>query len=272
MANVTVTTNAVFIPEVWTAETLRATEANLVMAKKVKRYDQDVMKHGDTIHIPNVANMTASAKSADTAVTYSANTEAENTITIDKHKYVARIIEDIAGIQSKYNILQEYTDKMGYALAKQIDTDLLGLYSGLSQSVGSSGVDIDDGVILDAINYLDLADAPESDRSLIIYPTQKKALLSLDKFVLAQNANKDRINTGKLGEIFGVEINVSTNVPSSSGRRNLLIHKEAFALASQKAPTFVTEQSADYLGLKVVAHTLYGVAELRDAFGVQVIS
>lgn len=49
MANVTTTTAAVFNPEKWSAKTLLATEANLVFANVVDRYDADVKQAGDVV-------------------------------------------------------------------------------------------------------------------------------------------------------------------------------------------------------------------------------
>lgn len=49
-SQMTITTEAVFIPEVWSPEVLRATESALVFAPLVKRYDALVTGKGDTIH------------------------------------------------------------------------------------------------------------------------------------------------------------------------------------------------------------------------------
>src|SRR3990167_422338 len=125
----TVTTEAVFIPEVWANEVLRATERALVMAPLVKRYDSLVTGKGDTIHIPNLSNLTANSKSANIQVTLQSPTETDNTISLDQHYEVSFLVEDISKIQSNYDLMSEYTQKAGYAIAQRIDTDLLGTYS-----------------------------------------------------------------------------------------------------------------------------------------------
>ncbi len=48
----TTTTGAVFIPQVWSPEVLRATENALVMAPLVKRFDSLVTEKGNVINIP----------------------------------------------------------------------------------------------------------------------------------------------------------------------------------------------------------------------------
>ena len=135
MANVTPTTAAVFIPEVWSADIMRHTRRNLVLANLVKRYDNEVKNGGDVIHIPRLAEVTARSKSAGTDVTFDAATENEYTITVDQHKYFAFVIEDITRAQSRTDLREEYTQAAGYSIARAVDTSIASLYSGLSQTV-----------------------------------------------------------------------------------------------------------------------------------------
>jgi len=123
MANITTTTAAVFIPEVWSAETLRAAEAALVVAPLVKRYDALVKSRGDTIHIPKISNLSANDKTANTEVTTQAIAETEVTININKWKEASFEIEDIVKVQSNYDLMAEYTEK-----AKPTKTGLLKPY------------------------------------------------------------------------------------------------------------------------------------------------
>jgi hypothetical protein len=101
---ITTTTAAKFIPDVWSMEVLRATEDALVMAPLVKRYDSLVKERGDTIHIPSLSNLTANDKSANTQVTLQAVTETETTIDINKHKEASFLVEDIVKVQSNYDL------------------------------------------------------------------------------------------------------------------------------------------------------------------------
>lgn len=270
----TVTTGANFIPEVWSKNVQRATEANLVAARLVKRFDADVSSKGDVIHVPKISNLTATAKSASTAVTFSSPTEDKVDITINKHYHIAFIIEDILDAQAAYNLSEEYREKASYGLAKQIDTDILALNSGITQSVGTTGVPPTDNNILRAIQYLDDADAPMRDRSFIMRPSLKSTLLAIDKYV-DQNfvGDKPTVN-GVFGQRYGIEFYVSTNIPldGSNNPINQIIHKEAYALAMQKNITMKSDYVIDYLGTAHVAQTLYGVAGYRADHACLVLS
>ena len=114
---------AVFIPEIWSDEIIASYQKNLKMAPLVKRLAM-TGKKGDRVHIPTPTRGDASAKAADTAVTVIANTESEMTIDVNRHFEYSRLIEDIVEVQALGSLRQFYTEDAGYALAKQVDTDL----------------------------------------------------------------------------------------------------------------------------------------------------
>ncbi len=285
-SQITTTTAAVFIPEVWSPEVLRATESALVMAPLVKRFDALVTQKGDTIHIPNLSNLSANSKTANTQVTLQAPTETEATISINQHYEASFLVEDIARIQSNYDLMAEYTSKAGYAIAQQVDTDLLGQYTSLTTTdVGTYGEDISDSVILQGIETLDLQDVPMEDRAFVIDPTQKTALLLLDKFVRADYLGNYQTpkpaatgpNSRYLwGDIYGIPTYYTNQVVTTAGTptqlHNILFHKEAFALAMQQAPRTQSSYILEYVGNLVVVDVIYGFSTIRTTFGVEVRS
>ena len=264
----------------WSSEVKRAVESNLTMARLVMRdFEGDIKQKGDTVHIVDISNLSVGDKSASSNVAYETITEDKTSITIDKHKYAAFKLEDIVAVQSNTNLLTEYSNKIGYALAKKVDTDLLALYVNLSQSCGADNTDITQDTFLAAIKFLDLADAPETDRSGVFNAGQKAAFLNVDEFI-RYDANgiggaQNPIIRGRFGELYGVQVFFSTNVTttgSPAGDHNLMFHKEAFALAMQKDIRIQSQYDIDALAEKVVGDVLYGVSEYRDTFGVVVKS
>ena len=295
VANISKDTHDAFVPEIWSAETRDATEANLVMAKLVEtRFEGEIKQYGDVVHINDISNLTARHKTHDTDVIFDSPTESGVDITINKHEYTAFKVEDIIKIQSRVDLIQKYTGKAGYCLAKVIDSDLLALYAGLSQSVNSTGTSFDKADLLRAAQYLDDADAPAGDRSFVVKPAGLNILLNIDDFTQASAvgylAAMSPMVTGKLqggefnpsavkgfiGQVLGVNVYVSTNVATSGSSpvatQNLFFHKEAFALARQEDIRIQNDYNIRSLAEEVVADTLYGVAEYRDAFGVVVLS
>jgi hypothetical protein len=286
MADITTTTAAAFIPELWSAETLRAQEAALVAAPLVKRYDSLVKGRGDTVHIPKVSNLAANDKAANTDVTLQSITEGEVTLLVDQWKEASFLVEDIVKVQSNYDLMAEYTGKAGYAIAKAIDSMLLGLYTTFSNpDVGTYGVDVTDPVIVAAIQSLDEANAPLEDRAIVFAPSQKAALMKLDKFVradyLGQYQNPTPVKRGPnnrymWGEIYGTPVFYTTQVATTAGTptqtHNMLFHKEAMALALQLSPRTQGTYWQRSLGWLVTCDTIFGVGGLRADFGTEIRS
>lgn len=273
MANATVTTQANWIPDIWSNEVKRAMENKKVMAGLVKRFDADVSREGDTIYVPNLANLTAVDKTAGSDLTPSANTEDKNTITINKHKAVYMLLEDIAQIQSKPNLMKEYSAKAGEAIQQAMDTDLCELYSGLTNFVGDCSTAITDANLIKAIRYLDDANAPLDNRQFVVDGGGVADIRAVDKFVTFNNRGTGKALTdATVGEFYGIPVYVSNSIATDTGTiattHGLLFHKEAFALAVQQKPKVETARKLASVGDELLVTILYGIAEYRDDFAV----
>ena len=269
--NITVTTAANFIPEIWSGETLDYREAKLVNAALVDRTFENDAKFGDTIHVPNVTELSTRTKSASTDITYETFTESVTDITIDTHKYAAIKIEDIVKVQSKYDLRQKYTGSFGYVLAKDVDTAVNGLYDGGSQTLGTLTVGLTDDDLRRAVQYLNDANAPSENRAWVFSPAEVKNLMGIDKLV-NKDYNVSTLSTnmsvqGMIGSIYGIPAFETTNVEGSNaaGHDNVLLQKSALALVMQLDIQNEAEYSVDALAWKLVAHQVYGLKEMRDS-------
>ena len=292
----TTTTAANFIPELWSDEVIAGYKKNLVLGNLVTKINHKGKK-GDTIHIPTPARGSANAKAASTQVTLNTDTAGVTNVSIDKHYEYSVLIEDIAEVQALSSMRKFYTDDAGYALATQVDTDLFSLFEGLQGgTVGGSGAseyetaviggdgsttytggtpndtDITDAGIRKMLLTLDNADVPMDGRALIIPPVAANDLLGINRFTeQAYIGSGDAIKTGKIGQIYGVDVYVTSNCPSvdsGGGRVGGLIHKDAIAFAEQMGVRSQTQYKQEYLGDLFTADTIYGVAEMRDNAGV----
>ena len=283
--DMTITTGANFIPTVWSKEIIRATEANLVLADKVWRFDDDVKQYGQVIKIPNLSNLSALDKAANSQVTLQAPTEGVVTLTVNAQKYVAFLVEDILAAQSKYNLMSEYTKKAGYALQKAIDSSIANLVTGFSQSTGTYNTTLSTASVLAAVQDLDQADVPLMDRVWVMHPKTVADLRTISDYTRYDGTgyaggqatggigNATVRPNGLVGQLYNSPVFMSTQVPKSGNNTsNMYFQKEALALALQKAPRVQTMNRPDYLGDLVVVDTLYGVIETRDGFGVEVKS
>lgn len=285
-AQMTSTTGAVFLPDVWSAELQLARESNLVMAKLVKRRDIDIAEYGTTLELPFISNLNANVKSANTEVTFQAPTETKVQVSINQHYESSFLVEDRLSLQARYDLATQYREKTGYALAKQVDTGLTGLYSSLSQTVGIGTTTITEANVARAILYLDDANAPQSDRSFVVQPSTMYQLRQISRFTEYQTAgpgpngaNPAVMVGGQNGfvrDLFGVQVYMSTNIQSVAGTpgivHNLLFHRDAIVLAVQKEISVEVERKATWLGTAYMASCLWGYTVLRNDHAVDVRS
>ena len=289
--HVTNTTGATFIPELWSDEIIAAYKQNLVMANLVSKMSFKGKK-GDTLHIPKPTRGAAALKAASTQVTLQAATESEIQVLVNKHYEYSRLIEDITETQALASLRKFYTGDAGYALAKQVDTDLIQLGRNAQNGAGAAGTiayeyaviagdgstlytggnesAITDAGLRKVIQTLDDADVPMDGRCLVLPPVARNVMMGLARFTeqafVGEVGGGNTIRNGEIGNVYGVKVYVSTNCETATGaaRIGMMFHKDAFVLAEQLGVRSQTQYKQEYLGTLFTSDMLYGVQELRD--------
>lgn len=253
---------AQFVQELWTREVQEPFDKILQAAKLVQDRSGLAADGGDTINVPFAGTVNARAKAASTNVTYDSPEGTPITLNIDKHYYVAVLIEDIAKVQSNYDLAAVFKNRMAEGLARQIDTDLMTLYTGAGASV-AGGAAIDDADILSIVYNFDNANTPQNMRRGIIGHNTKADLLAINKYVAYDQTGRTGKavdgSDGLVGSLYGMDLYHSGNVQTSTTGRNLFFHKNAISLIQQQRPKFELEYSVDAIGTKTVLHTIYGL-------------
>jgi N4-gp56 family major capsid protein len=294
------TAAATFIPEIWSDEVIAAYQKNLKMSPLVKKISMSGKK-GDTIHVPKPIRGAASAKVADTAVNIQANVETELQIAIDRHFEYSRFIEDIVEVQALNSLRQFYTEDAGYQLALKVDTDLMNAGTGFGDgtldlaaptgadwvnsnslyfnadlgladfaaSTVATGDNFTDVGFREAIKILDDANVPMEDRCLIIPPAARKTVMGIDRYVSSDFRDDRTVKSGLIGNIYGVDVYVSSNCPTleTNVRGCLFFHKDAIVHAEQMSVRSQTQYKQEYLSTLYTADTLYGVQVYRPEAG-----
>lgn len=242
-----------------------------------------VGKKGDTIHIPKPTRGTASAKNAETQVTLIAANEGELVITVDQHYEYSRLIEDITNVQALTSMRQFYTQDAGYSLAERVDTDLIAeganftsqlefvSGAGTQTAAGTADSAFTDQGFREAIQVLDDNNVPGDNRVWVIPPAMKKELLGVTNYVSTDFVTGKPVETGKIGSLYGVDIYVSTNIPTENTdeKGSLLMHKDAIVFAEQVGVRVQTQYKQEFLADLMTADTLYGVQTYRPEAGVR---
>lgn len=257
-----------YVVEKWTREIEQPFDKVLQAAKLVQDRSGLVSDGGDIIRVPFTAGVNARAKAASTQLTFDSPEGAPVSFNIDKHYYVGVLIEDIAKVQSNYDLKTAFQLRMSEAIARQIDTDLMALYASAGTTV-AGGAAVDDADVIAVVTAFDNANVPMSERRGIIGNNTKADLLGVNKYVAYdQTGVKGKAvdgTSGLVGGLYGMDIYHSGNVPTSTTGRNLFFHKSAISKAVQQKPKFETEYSVRDLGWLVALHAIYGVGVERAA-------
>ena len=271
MAQIAATEANAAIVERWRTVALKALFAKMVAKNRITNVTEDIQEMGDILHVkinpkPTVGDITA----ASGAFTAEAVTITNVDLTINKWKYVAHDVVDIADIQSDIDLYNNFSQAFVPALGEQIETDIFALHSSATTNtaIGDAvaGDAFGDGVILPAQLTLDDLDIPEEDRSWLLPPVAINQLLKDSKFVDAHRTGmpKGAMTTGIMADIYGTPAYKSTKVATSGGvRKALYLHRNGLMVGIQrniKIEKFARTQ----FSTPFAASVLYGTAILRN--------
>lgn len=257
-----------YVQEIWSREIQQPFDKTLQIANLVKDLSGLAKGGGDLIRSPFTAAVNARAKSASTDLTFDSPEGAPVVLNIDKNYYVGVKIENIANVQSNYDIKAAFYERMSEALARQIDTDGLALYASAGTSV-SGGAAIDDADILSVVTTFDLANTPMDLRRGIVGPYTKADLSGVNKYTAYDQTGKTGLavdrSGGLIANVYDMDIYMSQNVPTSTTGRNLFFHKNAISMAQQQAPKFSTQWMVRSDAWETSLVTIYGWGVERAA-------
>lgn len=278
---------AASIGEVWGSKINDFYRDKLVAASFFTDRSEDVSMGGDIIHTPVIAELAASAKSAQTQVVLADNAQISVDLTIATHQHVAFLIEDkeAAQVMRQYKTQETYMKNAAYTVAKALDSAITALFTGFSSTAGATTVDLTDAAIHDAVVAYTGNDGDLDEAAWILHSkTVHGDIMSLDKYSLVQNTvAADPALKGFVGTVYGRPVLVTNNLSTINTGADYVgffgnpdaIHFATAALPGAKDSMGVRLQSEyklEWLGVLVVADILYGVIENRDEAGVQIIS
>jgi len=268
--NVTVTTAANFIPELWRDAILDYAERKFQIKNQVSDFSSMLSGGGDILHIPKVTEETAAAKSAGSAVTYTNNTDGKIDLTVDQHHYEAKRIEDIVKVQESADLFNAYARSMGYALAKKVEN-----YLAVDVIQSATGNDVTlsaDNTMTTALlrsglqKMLDAGhDYTDGDTWFYGSPAAYMSMLSLGDFAEAQKRG-DGANPLVKGQVvmaYGMPVFASTDWDDDGGTGDesaSIFKRESIYFAQQIAPRVQSSYDIDHLATSVVADVLFGAA------------
>src|SRR6266852_498499 len=284
-------------------DALPALMANLVMGNLVNRdYEPMLAQAGDTVNVPIPPTLVANNLAEGGTVTTQNPNLGNAQIVLNTHAEATFLIPDITKILAVPDLLRLYMQPAVVAIAERIEADVLNLYSQFSSNtaIGTAGVALTEASIDAAETALFQAKVPASaGKYLVVDPTTYSALRQIPRFseyYTAGEAGLRALVDGAVGKLKDFFIFRSQFVPKTGSgpvtTHNTAFSKSAIGLVIRRLPQPLpgTGAVAEYaelgnFGLRVVmsyqpntlaqqftVDVLYGVAVLRNSFGVHVES
>jgi len=272
------TTLAVLIPEKWSSRINDFARAKLIAGNFFLDLSEDFIGGGDTLHIPNLSEMTANLKVNGSEVTLNNNTETKVDLTVDTWYETSFLIEkkEIRQVLQSYNLQERYAMNAGHTTAKTLETAIFALFKTFTNTVGSSTANLAPSNIRAAIEYLDTNDVPDEDRAFFLHPSVLWGdLMSQAEFTYnSYTPTMDPIMKGVFGYLYGIPVYKSSNLPyisGTSGRVGFLGHRDAIAWAS--GPLDIeSNYIPSYLGVLTTADMMFGVVKNINSYGVYMLA
>ena len=278
MALTNTSTLAELLPQIVQEAIFVASEKSI--AKGLVRNYTLPLQQGKTVTVPIYNKVTAAALTEATAPTATAIDTDGATLTVAEIG-IRATVSDLAINSSATNVVADIGRLFGESIARKMDTDVMALFTGFQNSVGSASTTLDPALIFQAIAKLRSEGYDTSnDCAIVLHPNAVYDVASVLTSTFAAPASmvgNDALRNGFMGTLGGVPVYQSSLVPLTDGSTagdytGALIHKDAIGLAMMQDIKIESQREATLRGFDIVGSAIYGVGELYDTAGVKISS
>jgi N4-gp56 family major capsid protein len=245
------------------------------MKNLVKNYT--IAGGGKSVEVPIYAAVSAAAVSEASDLSNTAINPSSVTITASEVG-VMTTLTDLARNSAPRNVAADIGRLFGEAIAKKMDQDLLALFDGFSTAVGTDSAALSAATVFNAASTLRAAGLPVNETYLVLHPKVAYDLKSglTNTFAgLDTDLSNEALRNGFIGQIAGVKIFETGNMENTGTAGDYkggMFHKDALGLAMMQDIKIETQRDASLRADEIVATAVYGVGELHDSYGVEVIA
>jgi hypothetical protein len=284
-----------FIPALWSGKLAQKFYAATVFGEIANTdWQGDISQMGDTVIINTIPTINIYNYSVGQSLNYDVPAPSTITLQINKGKYFGVNVNNVLELQSKPKLMDMFTNDASMQMKITIDKDVLGgtFNGGSATNMGATAGKISGAynlgtdtapVALTAANILqmitslssvlDEANVPETDRWLILTPTERQLLMQSN---LAQaqfmGDGQSILRNGRIGQIDRFTVYVSNLTPRAAAAQNwtggaaggtakrhaiIAGHKSAISFASQIAKVESLQNPNDF-GNLVRGLNIYG--------------
>jgi len=259
------------------AEALFVASEASIMRPLVRNYALP-KNSGKVIQVPiyPVVAAAAVAEATDLANTAISTSKADLTVA---EVGVMTTVTDMAVNTSESDVVKDLGKLFGEGIARKMDADLMALFDGFSGAVGAADAAITVAKIFEAVSKLKQSGVPSNDMSCVLHPAVAYDLKANMTNTFANpnptDVANEALRTGFVGQLAGVNVYESSNMANTGTGGDFkggLFHKDALGLAMLQDIKIETQRDASIRGTEIVATAVYGVGELHDSYGIEVLA
>ncbi len=249
-----------------------AEEQSLMMGL-VTRYDIGA-DAGKTIQVPKYPAIAAADLTEGTDM--SSTTVSTSSVTVTVGEVGAQVVLTDVAAMGAGNPAEELGTVLGNAIATKMDVDLIALFDGFSSGLGGAGTEITVADLFKAAATLRAAKVT-GPMAAVVHPFQAYQLKANLTNTFANPNGGDAQNTAMVnayvGTIAGIDVYESANitVDGSDDAKGAVFAPEALAIAMKRDFQIEPQRDASLRAFELNATAVYGVGELDDSFGVEML-
>ena len=246
----------------------------------VRNYDMSGTP-GLTAQVPIYPSVSAAAVADGTDLANTAFNTTSKTITASEIGVMVELT-DLAAEGANDDVAAAIGRQLGAAMAEKVDTDLAGLFSGFSSSIGTGDSEITADMIFQAAATLRTNNADQNGGYVcLLHPFQayqlKKQLTNVGAAAMSHalsDVGNGALRDGFVGRIAGVDIFESNVITGASAGAYVgaVMSQDALGYMVKRSMRIETERNASKRSLEIVGTMAYGVSELFDSYGIGLVA
>lgn len=275
MANETTSSTVSELYQEIIAEAQFVIQEKSIMKNLVKNYA--IAGGGKSVEVPIYAAVSAAAVAEATDLANTAINPTSITITASEVG-VMTTLTDLAKNSAPRNVAADIGRLFGEAIAKKMDVDLITLFDGFSTAVGTDSAAISPALLFNAASTLRAAGLPVNETYCVLHPKiayDLKSGLTNTFAGLDTDLSNEALRNGFIGQIAGIKIFETGNMANTGTAGDYkggIFHKDALAIAMMQDIKIETQRDASLRADEIVATAVYGVGELHDSYGIEVLA
>ena len=259
-----------------TQEAIFTFQETSVMRPLVTLYP--LMGSGKVAEVPVYPAISAAAVNEATDLSNTAVNPTSATITASEVG-VMTTLTDLGANSASRNVGADIGKLFGEAIAKKVDTDLVGLFSSFTtNTAGAAGTELTADLLFKAQAQLRTLSVP-APYYAVFHP---KALFNLKKTLTqagygtssyaVSDIGNEALRNGYIGRIAGIDVfeNANLSIDASDDSVGGVFHPASIGLAMKEDFKVETQRDASLRATEIVASIVYGKAVVKESFGVAV--